>query len=516
MKISKIKIIALILIAIIFSALILSCAGSGESVDDLKNTAAKNNDGGEEDDGKTDEGTKVEDAGNSIGARPDYDLPAKNFEKYNFRILSRSEAANLHWWNNDICAVEENIGDPINDALYERTRKVEEAYNITITNIPDNSVGSKAAKSIKAGSDDYDLIVIGLRDGQETLSNSGYLLDLNHVPYVDLTKPWWDQKAVEQLSINNKLFATSCDLTIRDKDATIILMFSKTLLQANELEDPYQLVLSGKWTLDKMFGMMKVAAKDLNGDGEMGLDDQYGLLSQYRHSQYMFNAAGEYISKLNSEGTPEITLYSERSAAVCDKIKEIQGDKKITIYAEQASGKFTDIWDGFQVPLFAEDRALFYHAGMNRVTLLRNMETDFGIIPPPKFDENQSNYYVSVDAWCMSAVSVPITVEDKEKIGLILETLAYESRYILLPVYYDINLKTKFARDEQSREMIDIILNNRLYDLGDVYQSWGSVTSFFEGLSQNKGDSLAAYWEKNGSKMETAMQKTVSKLNDFD
>ena len=149
---------------------------------------------------------------------------------------------------------------------------------------------------------------------------------------------------------------------------------------------------------------------------------------------------------------------------------------------------------------------------MNRVTLLRTMETDFGILPPPKFDENQANYYAAVDAWCMSAVSVPITVEDKEKTGLILETLAYESRYTLLPAYYYINLKTKFARDEESREMIDIILTNRLYDLGDIYY-WGGFVSFFEGLAQGKGDSLSTFWDKNGPKMETAMQKTITKLD---
>ncbi|MCL2816307.1 MAG: hypothetical protein FWD23_17065, partial [Oscillospiraceae bacterium] len=143
------------------------------------------------------------------------------------------------------------------------------------------------------------------------------------------------------------------------------------------------------------------------------------------------------------------------------------------------------------------------------------METDFGILPPPKYNEQQENYYVAVDPWCTSAVSVPITVGDKEKTGLILETLAYESRYILLPAYYDINLKTKFARDEESGAMIDIILNNRLYDLGDMY-GWGSVGTFFDNLAQGKGDSLVTFWDKNGSKIISAMEKTMDKISDLD
>jgi len=518
MKFRKIKtavLILTVLILLILSALLLSCGGKNTGETDNHNPInTDHNDSGGGASGETPE----EEAGNSVGNRPDYDLPEQNFNGYNFRIISRSEAANAHWWNCDIGASEEN-GDPVNDAVYMRNKKVEEKYNITVTNIPDNDAGAKAAKSIKAGSDDYDLIVIGFVSGQENLTTGGLLMDLHNMPYVDLSKPWWDQKAVEQLTIGsgggNKLFATSCDLTIRDKDAVIIFTFSKTLVKDYELENPYELVLSGKWTFDKMIEMMKKVSRDLDGNGKMDDKDQYGLLTEYANSQFLFNAAGEYIAKLNADKIPEITLYNERSTAVFDKITEIYKDKNNYVNAEDMAGKYADIWDGFQLSMFSEDRALLYHAGMNRVTLLRTMETDFGILPPPKYDEQQGNYYAAVDPWCTSAVSVPATVGDKDKTGLILETLAYESRYILLPAYYDINLKTKFARDEESKAMIDIILTNRLYDLGAIY-SWGSVSSFFSEISKGKDNSLASYWEKNGSKIEAAMQKTLDKLDKLD
>ena len=513
-KFSKIKITAfiLILIMIIASVFILGCGE--KSAENSEGKTPDKIDGFDSENIQNETPKEKEEPVNSVGARPDYDLPEQNYNGCNFKIISRSETANVHWWNCDISVEEEN-GDAINDAVYSRNKKVEERYNINIINIPDNDVGTKAAKSIKAGSDDYDLIVIGLTGGQENLSVAGYLTDLHKVPYVDLTNPWWDQKAVEQLSINNKLFATSCDMTIRDKDAVILFTFSKKLIKDYELENPYELVLSGRWTLDKMLDMMKKVSYDLNGDGKMDDKDRYGLLTEYVNSEYLLNAAGEYISRLNQDKIPEITLYSERTSAVLDKIIEIYKDRNYSVNAEDMTGKYADVWDGFQLSVFSENRALFYHAGMNRVTLLRTMETDFGILPPPKYDENQNNYYAAVDAWCTSAVSVPITATDKEKNGLILETLAYESRYILLPAYYDINLKTKFARDEESREMIDIILANRLYDLGAMY-AWGNTYAFFADVSKGKGDSLAAYWEKNGGKIESAMQKTLIKLDDLD
>jgi len=507
----KTKIIALFLMVFIVFILTLGCGGGGSKNAD--NAVSTNSDAnGTTAAATSDEAVK---STNSIEDKPAYDeLPVKDLNGYNFRIISRSQQANAHWYNIDIGAEAEN-GDPINDAVFQRNKTIEDKYNITIVNTPETDVFGKANKSIKAGSDDYDLIVIGLNGGQENLSTQGELMDLKNMPHVDLTKAWWDQKAVQQLSINNKLFASCNDLTIRDKDAIIILMFNKQLIQNNGLEDPYQLVTSGKWTLDKMETMAKAASKDLDGDGVINDADQIGLLTQQKHSQYLYNGTGEYISKVNAQDIPEITMYNDRAVGVCDKIKEIMGNKNISLNADDYSGKYADVWDGFQVPMFAEGRALFYHAGMNRVTLLRTMETDFGILPPPKFDENQTNYYASVDSWCTSAVSVPITVSDKDRTGLILEALTYESRYTLLPAYYDINLKTKFARDDESKAMIDIILTNRLYDLGDMY-GWGSASSFFMDMSKGKDVSLTTYWDKNGSKIQAAMQKTVDKLNLLD
>ena len=515
----KAKIITLILTISIISMSILTAAGCGdkkagntnipaEDAAEKNNVSDDNNDGaGDAEDGAN--------SGNSIEARPAYDLPEKDFNGYNYRIISRSLAANSHWWNLDISVDEEN-GDPINDAVYMRNKIVEEKYNITIKNIHDNDVGGKSAKSIKAGSDDYDLIVIGLNGGQENLTTQGLLVDLKKMPYVDLTKPWWDQKAVEQLSIFDKLMATSADLTIRDKDAIIILTFSKKLIKDHGLEDPYQLVLSGKWTFDKMFDMMKAVSRDLNGDGKINDEDQIGLLTQLGHGTFLFNAAGEYLCKLNADKIPEVTLYSDRGVEICERIREIQGDTNYSINADLYGGKYADVWDGFQVPMFSENRALFYHAGMNRVTLLRTMETDFGILPPPKYNEQQENYYAAVDPWCTSAVSVPITVPDPETSGLLLEALTYESRYVLLPAYYDINLKTKFARDEESGAMIDIILKNRLYDIGSIY-GWGNIRgALFNNLAQGKNDTLTTFYEKNGDKIASAMQKTLDKLIEMD
>jgi ABC-type glycerol-3-phosphate transport system substrate-binding protein len=441
------------------------------------------------------------------------DLPETDFNGYNFRILSRGPNYNPHWFARDIYA-DEVTGDTINDAVYQRNRTIENKYNINIVNIPENGdLTAKASKAIKAGDDMFDIMSHGLQH-ISSLMTSGGLYDLHTIPYLDLSKPWWDQKAKEQLTIHGKLFATISDYIILDKDATWILMFNKQLIKNYGLDDPYLLVKNGDWTMDKMYEMMSAASADLNGDGKMDENDQWGLVSQYYNALAFYNGAGECISKVNSEGQPEITLYNQRAVDVCEKIEMLQANKNVTLNADAYEGKISDVWDGLQLVVFNTDRGLFYYAGMNRVTLLRNMETDFGIIPPPKFNKEQDGYHVAIHSACTGSVAIPGTVENIERTGIILEALTAESKYTLLPAYYDISLKTKFARDDESSEMLDLIFANRIYDVGQLF-GWGNGEGFFHQLSQSK-NTLASYWEKSETKMLIALGKTMEAFDKID
>ncbi|MCL2815268.1 MAG: extracellular solute-binding protein [Oscillospiraceae bacterium] len=464
--------------------------------------------------------TQSENAGNADeapeAARIYPDLPQSDFGGYEFRILSRGPDYNVHWYAKDIYAEEEN-GDPINDAVHKRNKTVEEKYGVKIINIPENGdLASRASRSIKANDDAFDMVCHGLSQINALMAD-GYFYDLGNFPYIDLKAPWWDQKATEQLTITGKLFATVGNYLITDKDATWIIMFNKKVLKDNSLDDPYRLVQNGTWTMDKMLEMMKAVAKDLNGDAKMDDNDQWGLVSQYRNSLAFYNGAGEYTAKMNASGQPEIALYNPRAVDICERIFELQANTDITINADEYISKYPGdrVWDDMQLVVFNTDRALFYYAGMNRVTLLRDMETDFGIIPPPKYDESQSGYYPSVEVGCTSSVAVPVTVPDKERAGIIIEALCAESQYTLLPAYYDISLKTKFARDDESSEMLDLIFANRLYDIGHIY-NWGDITGFFYTPFHKGTNNITSFWEKNEAKAAKALEKTIDKFEQIE
>ena len=49
----------------------------------------------------------------------------------------------------------------------------------------------------------------------------------------------------------------------------MVLFFNKKLIEEYDLDDPYALVKSGEWTLDRLFSMSSEMLLDLNGDGEI-------------------------------------------------------------------------------------------------------------------------------------------------------------------------------------------------------------------------------------------------------
>ena len=117
--------------------------------------------------------------------------------------------------------------------------------------------------------------------------------------------------------------------------------------------------------------------------------------------------------------------------------------------------------------MFSEGKALFMDMSFFFIEELREMETDFGIIPYPKYDENQSSYATRLCYYMPAVVPITITGERLDRAGVMLEALACEYASNVVPAYYEIALKTKAARDEESQGMLDIIFNNRVIDLGD-------------------------------------------------
>jgi len=494
----KIKIIALLILSVLlFAACGDSSGGAAEKEAASPTAAGADENAAEQPLQADDENKRVESA-----------APVKDFGGYDYRVLSRNEAA-TRWYARDI-TTESETGDPFNDAVYRRNITIEDKYNIRIVNrmVASDAMLSEARKSISSGSDDYDILKGGLSGFATNLSMEGLLLDLKTVPYLDLPKPWYDQKANEQLTVAKKLYVTISEISTIDKDATWAYLFNKKLFADFSLENPYQLVRDGNWTIDRMLELCKDVSRDLDGDGVMGRGDLYGYAGETWNLYFGLMSAGHTLIQKDANDLPVYTGLDDAGLNSFNKLMTMLGDKNLVLRADDWYGRGFDVWIDLMDVAFNENRILLFDTSMARVQLYRDMEADFGIVPPPKRDETQKEYISNLTVYWTNSLAIPVTLGDIERTGIITDALAAESLYTVIPAYYDIQLKTKLARDDESSEMLDILFAGRKFDLGMIYNWAGFGDKFAEAMQRNSPDIVSAL-DKIQDKIVAEINKTV-------
>ena len=439
-------------------------------------------------------------------------LPDTRWEGYKFRVLTKGDT-NVHWKSKDIAAAEEN-GDVINDAVYARNMKVYERFGVEMVDIPSpNGTGdltSPLRKSVMASSDDYDMVASGYNDVPKALAGDGMLMELHSVPYMDLSKPWYDQNANEQTSLDGKLFATVGDMILMDNEATYGVLFNKKLAEDYGFENFYEKVKDGTWTIDYMTECSRAVAKDLDGDGVMGEKDQWGCIGEAFNTYAYMVGCGVQAYEKNKDDIPVFTVNSERFHDSFVKAIQLNRDDESTMFADRF--KAADVWADVIDPAFSEGRVLFNVAGLVRVTVFRAMETDFGILPMPKFDKEQKEYFSIVSTGSANTISIPVTA-DAERSGAVIEALSAESHYILTPAFYDTVLKTKAARDDDSADMLDIIFANRIFDVAYIFDWGGLIGSIMNLMNEDK---ISSTVESKLKSAETSLEKTITAYKELE
>ena len=441
-------------------------------------------------------------------------IPIEDFGGYTFNFISRREN-NPEWdiWGNRDIYSEAQTGEIINDAVYLRNRYVEEAYNCNITEFQSFNMLNDLKKTIRAGDDEYDVALPPLNQGIN-LAADGVLLNLGELSKLNLENKWWDQNANSSLSIGGKLYYTSGDMLILNNDSTGAFVFSKKLVQDNQLENPYQLVKDGKWTYDKFYSQAKDISADLNGDGVMDRNDKYGFM-QYRDVLHcLFHGAGGNFGEKNENDLPYFTLDSDKNITILEKVFEIMNDPFNTYrlhmtYNEGVTNAFV-----LGQSMFEENRVLYYWIRLRDIEPLRSMEADFGILPIPKWDETQTDYRATVNFHVSACITIPISNSDPERTALFLEALSCKSKYTLQPAYYDISLNGKYVRDEESSEMLDIIFANRVYDIG-LIGDFAGVRGTIDTMVDKDDRNFVSQIEKVRPRVETDIEKKITKILDL-
>ena len=435
------------------------------------------------------------------------DIPELDFGGSDYVICTSgsSDDNGVDWVTYDVY-VEELNGEVINDAVFERNLYLNETYNINLrADVTSGAVHSSLQTDVKAGGGTYDAGFTGIMRGQ-TLGTQGITHNMFAVPYVDLSKPWWDHRLTEDCTLLGDVYLGTGDITVIDNDATWILMFNKQMHDDLGLEDLYTLVREDRWYYDTLYTMLQTATRDTDGNGKLQPKvDTFGFVTTANTCYGLLYASGEQMAPKNEEGIPTLIENIDRFTAVVEKAGMILGNLDHVFVADRTGYGTDDLRY-----IFEEGRALFYGEVAQCITRMRNSETDFGVIPWPKFDEAQQGFYNFVHNTAAKAIVLPVTC-DLEMSGAITEAMAAKSMYTLTPAYYDTALTYKYMRDEESAEMMNIILASRCYDPAYI-NDWGGFAGQIHGVIYNGGENLASKWNGTVKVFNKMRDKSLDKL----
>lgn len=420
----------------------------------------------------------------------------------------------------------------LNDSITNRNNLIEERFGVTFEETRTSNSSemlSTLRENAVAGVSVYDFVMPYMGDAAK-IAQEGYFYDLRTMENIHLDQPYYDQGSVQGLSIGGKNYFVTGDLSLLAYDVTHVLLFNKDMIKDNNLESPYKLVEDGDWTIDKLHEMARKITADTDGESGMSHTDTYGFLVNTNFVSSMFIGSGHRFSSKDQNDEPILSVYSEGSTAVFDKIFDLVNDVQASGQIDNTANSFASsavadgktVWEA-ATEAIASKRALFRAVSLNSILELGEHDCNFGVLPTPKYDKTQDDYYCRVSTIYASCVAIPNNAADPEMSAIIVDALMQASTDTVKNAYIEVIMKERKIQDDDSEAMMDLIFDSRVYDFGSVY-NWGgnyeweasTITGFMNTVAFSGSNTFVSTWQSIESSVQAAMDDTIATYRAID
>lgn len=403
----------------------------------------------------------------------------------------------------DTIWVEEDTGDIVTSAVYNRNLKIADCLNVNISLAePVNPTGmlKRLQPMIASGTNDCEVIG-GYQVYSGSIAAMDMLLPLDSLTYLHTDAPYWPGAYIDNIAYENTYWVTGDLTTMYTGGLETSFVNARIWNDHFPDEDIYTLVREGKWTLDFLRSAIETVSTDTDGDGKIGWED--GVIGiVYDYPDLMLNGGGVQYSSRDADGTIRIAIMNEHTIDLWQKLYQIYFETNGALNRVKEKSSSINVME-----FFAKENVFFTCYVLDQsVNYLREMEDDYYILPCPKYDEAQEDYISSVsDNVTMFGLPVTVTGEYAEMCGAVLEAMAAESYTSLRPAYYESALKSKYSRDAASAEMIDLIASSVRSDFVRIYSEsiGGGIGTTGKGIARvfrtamdKKTDSVVSLFEQ--------------------
>ena len=449
-----------------------------------------------------------------MNAQDEIPLPEADYSGQTYTILYRDNYA--YEWDHE----SETNGDTVNSAIFSRNSAVEERYHIyldlevgRVSNKSfENDFLSKITQSQMSGDDIYQLAA-GYTYMLATNSAYGSFLNLFGIPNINLNAEWWDGEFTEAASYMGVSYIANGPLSLSNMYSSACFYFNKDMLDAyiqDGTERVFSMVEDGTWTLEELISLA-TDCTPTDTDGIADENDIYGFASNVTTNvDAWIYASGLDITVRKSDGSVVLKPISSGNQIIdlLERINYLYNDSGVT-YQQETNN---DTINAF-VEMISRGKAVFSTGRLADAKTLRLAEIEYGIVPYPKWNEDQAKYYTYLLDY-RTCFAIPNTIRNPEMVGTITEALAFYSNLYVKDAIYNVILKYRDARDENSSKCIDLILSGGRYDFANIYgYAWGDTNGpahLFRSCVQSNVSNISIGYTANKSNYEAALKEFLT------
>lgn len=387
-------------------------------------------------------------------------LPNVDMKKFELRIFA-NDSDDLSWAELTL-APEAYTGQYVYDEMYERNLYIESRFNCTISVTTRPMMTNTEIENFALGDVSTGPHIVMYYD-KWIMDSVTYFRDWSDVPYVSIGEEYWNPGVSDLFNIKGKQIALSGSFSLGMLSRTNAIVFNKVMYDKyyGDVASMYAFVDDNEWTLEKLYELGHNVVE--SADDVWDEQDQYGITGSKKelYTTLMVGSGIRFIQKDEEKGL-KFTLPSDTYAK--DKMQKLLGlNQGNDIYYDNS----TDIHSDSPKGMFENGRSLFAIASLFAIPTIRaTMEQEFGILPVPKYNSDQTEYYSISYGGDMACLMSNVRDAELENIGIIMEALSFDSQQKLIPLYKNRLLKTRYASDPDSSAMLDIIFTSTISDFG--------------------------------------------------
>ena len=434
-------------------------------------------------------------------------LPEMNWEGKEYRVLGRDGSRYPVFENFEVDR-DELPEDVVGVAVWNRNNTLMSKYGIDVVGTLVEPPIDLAKVFINAGDDMYDLVLLP-NNMMQQFGTAGQLVNLKGLEHVDLEHDCWNDYANEQLTFGGKLYYTTNKFLLEDKHRTWIVWYNRTL--ASELNIGYleQEVFDGTWTIDRMIEIAKLGSAETDGSDGMTSGDRWGvILSAKAIFGVLAYSCGFRLSEMQSDGYPALVGATDQMMSIIDKVLTLTADTE-TCFVEKLRPT-DDENNANSAEIYRTGRAVMMVHCVSWFSNLPRLTFEYGVLPTPKYDAEQEDYYCSPNPPNGVLLAVPSTISDIKFAGFGLQAISEESVETSYKEYVETKCKLQIAFDEDMAKCLNIVFDNIVYDiayLDDYGELKTKVVDMLITESSNMYSRLFAKFEKRAkNEMKTTKE----------